>query len=379
MPKQKEHPITALVKSGEGSLMEALTGAPLTLEKFVVGLKSACGANPALLECVQENPGSVMQRLVEAAQLGLSPAPVLQHFHLIPRKIKGRLTCTSIVGYRGLIDLALRSGNIEDLGAEIVHKDEIDPSKPFFDRLTGDVNHNPDPFREFDEGNYQGAYAWAKLKGRTRLVTLALSASEIRKRKSYAQTDKIWNEWPKEMVIKTVLRALLNSGFIPMGEKLALLGEQEDRQEEEIKQAEAEEATEAPVEPTAAVDPTLFGDTPIDTGPEILIGKTEPTDSKCPAGTMFYNTETMAVSVFTAELTWEAPPDGEMDARYEDAVRILQRQIRVLADEHGVSPDDLHTLGLGKVQKKWDGDLQTLTLVELSKLKTAVAASTTTT
>lgn len=396
----QEHPVTALVRAGETSLTEALKGSPLSLDKFVVGLKSACGGNEKLVECVAENPGSVMQRLVEAAQLGLSPAPVLQHFHLIPRKIKGTLTCTSIVGYRGLISLAMRSGELEDLGAELVHQDE----EFSVDRETGKIHHESDPFRDFEPDKLRGAYAWAKIRGRTRLVTMTLSLNEIKKRRDVAQTDNIWQEWGKEMIVKTVLRALLTSGFITLGETLQVMQEMDAKQEEEIRAAEVtnqeeveaaervgaegldalmgrdvEPETDAPGETNmftgTAEPPGDPADEPRE-GPEgyhienVLVGDDRP--ATCEMGTVFYNTASMAISIARADNLWEVPAGDEQEALYDIAQKFVVNRLQFAAEHAKVSGQKLRVLGR-KIQPDWDGYLDSMALPNLAKLETVIA------
>jgi recombination protein RecT len=64
--------------------------------------------NPLLAECTFP---SLMGAVVTAAQLGLEPGP-LGHFYLTPRRNKGRWEVVPIIGYRGYIELARRSGGI---------------------------------------------------------------------------------------------------------------------------------------------------------------------------------------------------------------------------------------------------------------------------
>lgn len=63
---------------------------------------------PKLAECTFP---SLMGAVVTAAQLGLEPGP-LGHFYLTPRRNKGRWEVVPIIGYRGYIELARRSGGI---------------------------------------------------------------------------------------------------------------------------------------------------------------------------------------------------------------------------------------------------------------------------
>lgn len=431
--EQQEHPIVALVNKGKSSMVEGLSGSPVSIEKFIVGLKAACAVPPSkpgqatVMDCVVQNPDSVMQRLVEAAQLGLSPAPVRQHFHLIPRNIKGNLTCTSIIGYRGLIDLAMRSGDVEDIGAEVVYKDELDDNVPFVDRQTGDVNHNPDPFRDVDPKKFYGAYAWAKLKGRTRLVTRCMGIEEVKKRRAVAQTDAIWTEWPKEMVIKTVLRALLTSGFIHLGEKIELMAEHEAAQEEEIRLAEyeetrdqlvsdaaeatdhftedeleehdpnekqekaAEEFNEAAQRPARHEEHEIGEETgkpkkkapsrrkgtdkkkPVDAGPmkdpTVLAGEWQPDPSLFAQGSYFINTRTYQ-TVHLGQKGWTSGPQERL---YEESHALAMNLLRAAIGTAGLSGNQQLSAIRGALKDdKWNGDVNKLTPEQLCAVKWVV-------
>ncbi|HEJ2203269.1 TPA: recombinase RecT, partial [Pseudomonas aeruginosa] len=80
---------------------------------------------PALAKCNQESfLGAVMQ----CAQLGLEPGNALGHAYLLPfgnGKAKDGLSNVQlIIGYRGMIDLARRSGQIVSLTARTVHQND---------------------------------------------------------------------------------------------------------------------------------------------------------------------------------------------------------------------------------------------------------------
>lgn len=73
---------------------------------------------PQLLQCSEE---SVLGGLMQAAQLGLEISNVMGQCWLIPRKNKsGRMEATFQLGYKGLIDLAGRSGVAVD--AQVVRE-----------------------------------------------------------------------------------------------------------------------------------------------------------------------------------------------------------------------------------------------------------------
>src|SRR6266567_377007 len=69
---------------------------------------------PKLLEC---SPESLLGAMMLAAQLGLEPGPLGQ-VYLVPFKRQVEF----VVGYRGYIDLAYRSGQVKDVAAALVHE-----------------------------------------------------------------------------------------------------------------------------------------------------------------------------------------------------------------------------------------------------------------
>lgn len=242
------NPIVPLIENQRHSLMEALSNSPLPVTAFETSLRSAVASDPKLAECVRANPQSTMLCVMQAAQLGLRPGNVHGHFYLIPRQIKGKLTCTSVVGYRGLIDLALRSGQIEDIDARCIYRGEAFDYNP----ATGEINH---PFKledeiERSEKTLIGAYAWAYVRGRTRATTCVLRKADIdaRRKRSAASSSGPWVTDYEAMARKSALRALIGSGLLPLGEMVDVLRQADG--DEEIRVVEAREilSDEGPVD-----------------------------------------------------------------------------------------------------------------------------------
>lgn len=82
---------------------------------------TAIRANPTLAEC---HTGSVIGALLQLAQLGLEPNTPLGHGFLVPfRNTKQNImVCTPIVGYKGMITLAQRSGLMLSLNAMVARE-----------------------------------------------------------------------------------------------------------------------------------------------------------------------------------------------------------------------------------------------------------------
>ena len=107
-----------LVKSMSGEIQKALPSV-ITPERFSRMVLTAISKNPKLGECT---PESFLGAMMQAAQLGVEPNTPLGQAYLIPYKNHGILECQFQIGYKGLIDLAYRSGEITDIAAHEVRE-----------------------------------------------------------------------------------------------------------------------------------------------------------------------------------------------------------------------------------------------------------------
>lgn len=152
---------------------------------------------PELLECSQS---SLAAACLQAAQIGLEPDGVLGFAYLVPY---GK-TATLIPGYKGLIDLARRSGKIVTIEARIVHaKDKF----RYAFGLKPVLEHQP--FQQDEAGALIAAYAIAHLKdgGHQWDVMWRREIEVIRKRSKMGNAGA-WVSDYEEMAKKTVLRRL---------------------------------------------------------------------------------------------------------------------------------------------------------------------------
>lgn len=103
---------------------------PKRAQRFVAAITSAVANNPALQEC---DPATVLSGALLGESLGLSPSPQLGQYYLVPFK-NSKKGCTDAqfqLGYKGYIQLALRSGNYKRLNViavkagELVHYDPL--------------------------------------------------------------------------------------------------------------------------------------------------------------------------------------------------------------------------------------------------------------
>ena len=94
----------------------------ITPERFTRIALTAVSSNPQLAKCT---PMSFLGAMMQAAQLGLEPNTPLGQAYLIPYRNKGTLEAQFQIGYKGLIDMAYRSGEITDISAHEVYENDV--------------------------------------------------------------------------------------------------------------------------------------------------------------------------------------------------------------------------------------------------------------
>ncbi len=105
------------------------THAKVTPAKFTQIVINEIKKNEKLLQAFTENPSSMFASILAGAEIGLVPSDLLGEFYLIPRNIKQdggkyKLTITPLIGYKGLHKILLRSGEIENIEAQVVFEGE---------------------------------------------------------------------------------------------------------------------------------------------------------------------------------------------------------------------------------------------------------------
>lgn len=193
----------------------------------------AASRNPTLLECTRN---SFVLALVSAAQLGLEAGGLLGSAYLVPYRNKGgAYEVQLITGYRGLIDLARRSGQIRKIEARLVFMgDEFR-----LDYGADQITHVPQvPVsveaetgeHEHDANSILGAYAVATMMDGTRQFEF-MSRREIDRirQRSKAAESGPWVTDFAEMARKTAVRRLVK--YLPLSPDLARVLEIEDNAE----------------------------------------------------------------------------------------------------------------------------------------------------
>jgi recombination protein RecT len=111
---EKKTTIGDLIYSYKDKFASALPEV-ITPERFARISANAVASNPDLAKCSQT---SLIGALLCAAQAGLEPNTALGQAYIIPYKDKARFQ----ISYKGLIELAHRSGQLKDISAHVVYE-----------------------------------------------------------------------------------------------------------------------------------------------------------------------------------------------------------------------------------------------------------------
>lgn len=183
----------------------------MTAERLTRIVMTECRKVPALMQCNQE---SFFGAVLQCAQLGLEPGSALGHCYLLPfgngKSRDGRPNCQLIIGYRGMIDLARRSGQIVSINAYCIHEaDEFEYELG----LHPDIHHRPSPLAERGPVTY--VYAVAVLKGGgVQFEVMSRAEIEAVRLQSKAGKSGPWVTHWEEMARKTVVRKLFK--YLPV-------------------------------------------------------------------------------------------------------------------------------------------------------------------
>lgn len=193
--------VTELDRRREALLASA--AASIDPERFRAIALAAFTRTPTLWDC---DPVTVARSIIEAAQLGLEPTGTLGGAYLVPfrNKRSGRKECQLIIGYRGMVELARRSGEVATVEARVVREaDEFE----YAYGLEPTLVHRP--ALDGDPGKLAHVYAIARFRsGAPQFDVMSAAEVEVIRRRSRASDEGPWVTDYFEMAKKTIVRRL---------------------------------------------------------------------------------------------------------------------------------------------------------------------------
>ena len=132
-PAKKQTFSVAITTENYRNLINNTLKEPGRANRFIASITSAVAITPALQTC---DPGSILAGGLLGEALNLSPSPQLGQYYLVPFKQKAKYDreghllspeCSKaqfVLGYKGYIQLALRSGQYRKLGCMEIRQGE---------------------------------------------------------------------------------------------------------------------------------------------------------------------------------------------------------------------------------------------------------------
>lgn len=177
-------------------------------QRFISSIVSAVNANETLKKCT---PQSIFSAALLGESLKLSPSPQLGQYYLVPFNSKEGKNAQFQLGYKGYIQLAIRSGQYKKLNVLAIKEGEL----VRFDPLTEEIEVNLIEDEEVrEETKTTGYYAMFEYtNGFRKAIYWSRSKMEAHAKKyskSYSQSSSVWQTNFDAMAYKTMLRQLIS-------------------------------------------------------------------------------------------------------------------------------------------------------------------------
>ena len=202
----KNMSIPEMIRVLEPEIKKALPSV-ISPDRFLRMAMNTLNENSQLRE---SSPLSFIAALLNAAQLGLEPNTPLGQAYLVPYKNKGLLETQFILGYKGLINLAFRSGQMKMIQAHVVREQDM---FDFEYGLNPKLVHRPANGSPEERGEITYIYGVYTLSnggcGFEVCSKAEIDAFAAKYSKAFSSTFSPWSTAYEEMAKKTVIKRVL--------------------------------------------------------------------------------------------------------------------------------------------------------------------------
>lgn len=232
--------------------------------RFISSIISAVQTNPALQECTNQ---SILSAALLGESLNLSPSPQLGQFYMVPFKDRERGTVAQFqLGYKGYIQLAIRSGQYKKLNVLPIKEGELVSYNPLDEEIEVQLIEDEEAREQAPTIGYYAMFEYTNGFQKTLYWSKQKMQNHAKKySKGYAadlSKGTAWTFWSKDfdgMAMKTMLRQLISKWGVmsidmitAMESDAAVIKEDltPDYVESEAVPEPAKEAPQQPQEPT---------------------------------------------------------------------------------------------------------------------------------
>lgn len=247
-PGENKKPTFSMMVNSEGyqKMINNTLGDPNRCKRFVASITSAVANTPALQDC---QSSSILAGALLGESLNLSPSPQLGQFYLVPfndRKA-GVKKAQFILGYKGYLQLVMRSGQVKKINAAEIKQGELIKFDPLNEeiecKLIEDWNKRETAetigyyaFFELTNG-FRKAIYWSKEQMMSHADTYSMAFSkqayiDIQEgriaEKDMWKYSSFWYKNFDDMAKKTMLRQLISKGGCPMSTEMLMAYESDN-------------------------------------------------------------------------------------------------------------------------------------------------------
>lgn len=180
--------------------------------RFIASISSAVATNIQLQEC---DAGSILSGALLGESLNLSPSPQLGQYYLVPFKDnkKGYKVAQFQLGYKGYIQLAIRSGQYKKLNVLAIKKGELIKYDPLNEEIEVKLIEDEEERENAETIGYYAMFEYANGFRKTLYWTKKHMEAHAEKYSMGYKVHKGYTFWEKDfdgMAYKTMLRQLIS-------------------------------------------------------------------------------------------------------------------------------------------------------------------------
>jgi recombination protein RecT len=231
--------------------IERQLGGAMNSDAFVRAVLSEVTKQPKLMSA---DPKTLLGGVMLAAQLRLEIGSGLGEFYLTPRKDHGRDICLPIIGFQGMVKLALRSEFVTNVQAFLVREG---------DDFTYGANSDRGMFYDWTPRDFEESRPWIGVVATARMKTGGTTWVYLTRDQIIARRPQYWESGPwktheDEMAKKTAVRALAK--YLPKSTDLGKALEADEQKVQQIKGLDEVQVTRLDENEMIVVNETPAGD-----------------------------------------------------------------------------------------------------------------------
>lgn len=180
--------------------------------RFIASISSAVATNQSLQEC---DAGTILSGALLGESLNLSPSPQLGQYYLVPfnDSKKGYEVAQFQLGYKGYIQLAIRSGQYKKLNVLAIKKGELVRYDPLNEEIEVNLIDDEEERENAETVGYYAMFEYTNGFRKSMYWSKAKMEKHALKYSSGYKAKKGYTFWEKDfdgMAYKTMLRQLIS-------------------------------------------------------------------------------------------------------------------------------------------------------------------------